>query len=128
LYKEILIPPAVHDELCLGSNRPRSKRIAEAVEQEWLHIRKLSSKTSSVSELALILDPGEAAAIVLAEEVDCKFLLIDERRGGTIAKRRGVPIAGIAAVLLAAKKQGFVDEILPIIKCLDGAGYRLSSA
>ena len=128
LYQEILIPPAVYDELCLGSNRPGSKRIAEAIEQEWLHICRPSSKTSSLSELVLILDPGEAEAIVLAEEVDCKFLLIDERKGRAIAKRRGVPIAGIAGVLLAAKKQGFVDEILPIIKRLEKAGYRLSGA
>ena len=128
LYQEILIPPAVYDELCLGSNRPGSKRIAEAVEQEWLHICRPSSKTSSLSELTLILDPGEAEAIVLAEEVDCKFLLIDERKGRAIAKRRGVPIAGIAGVLLAAKKQGFVDGILPIIKRLEKAGYRLSGA
>ena len=106
LYQEILIPPAVHDELCLGSNRPGSKRIAEAIEQDWLHIRKPSSKTSSLSELVLILDPGEAEAIVLAEEVDCNFLLIDERKGRAISKRRGVPVAGIAGVLLAVKKQG----------------------
>jgi predicted nucleic acid-binding protein len=39
-----------------------------------------------------------------------------------------VPIAGIAGVLLAAKKQGFVDEILPILKRLEEAGYRLSEA
>ena len=128
LYQEILIPPAVHDELCLGSNRPGSKRIAEAIEQDWLHIRKPSSKTSSFSELALILDSGEAEAIVLAEETDCKFLLIDERKGRAIAKRRGVPIAGIAGVLLAARKQGFVDEIIPIIKRIEEAGYRLSAA
>ncbi len=128
LYHEILIPPAVHDELCLGSNRPGSKRICEAIEQDWLQLRKPSSKTSSFSELSLILDRGEAEAIVLAEEVDCRFLLIDERKGRAIAKRRGIPIAGIAGVLLAAKKQGFISEILPIIKCLEETGYRLSAA
>lgn len=128
MYQEVLIPPAVHDELCLSSNRPGSKRIAEAIEQGWLHIRKLSSKTASLSELILILDLGEAEAIVFAEEVKCRFLLIDERKGRAIAKQRGVPIAGVAGVLLAAKKQGFVDEILPIIKHLEKVGYRLSSA
>ena len=39
-----------------------------------------------------------------------------------------MPIAGIAGVLLAAKKQGYIDEILPIIKQLEEAGYRLSLA
>jgi predicted nucleic acid-binding protein len=103
LYQEVFIPPAVHTELCLGSDRPGSKQLADAMEQGWLQIKKpLDNTTSSLSELALILDLGEAEAIVLAEEVDCRFLLIDERKGRAVAKRRGVPVAGIAGVLLAA--------------------------
>jgi len=129
LYQEIVIPPAVHAELCLGSRRPGSKHLADAMEQGWLKIRKPSINTaSSLSELALILDPGEAEAIVLAEEVDCRFLLIDERKGRAVARRRGVPVAGIAGVLLAAKKRGFIDEVLPLVKNLEQIGYRMSSA
>lgn len=129
LYQEIFIPPAVHAELCLGSGRPGSKQLADAMEQGWLQIRKPSYRsTSSLSELVLILDLGEAEAIILAEEVTCRFLLIDERKGRAVAKRRGVPVAGIAGVLLAAKKRGFVDEVLPIVKNLEEVGYRLSAA
>ena len=129
LYQEVIIPPAVHTELCLGSERPGSKQLAGAMEQGWLQIRKPpDSTTLSLSELVLILDIGEAEAIVLAEKVDCRFLLIDERKGRAVAKRRGVPVAGIAGVLLAAKKRGFVDEVLPIVKSLEEAGYRMSAA
>ncbi|MEN8177159.1 MAG: DUF3368 domain-containing protein [Pseudomonadota bacterium] len=127
LYQEIYIPPAVHTELRLRSGRPGSNHLAEAMDKGWLQIKKPSDSTaSSISELALILDPGEAEAIVLAEEVDCRFLLIDERKGRAVAKRRAVPIAGIAGVLLAAKKHGFIDEVLPIIKQLAAVGYRMS--
>jgi predicted nucleic acid-binding protein len=35
----------------------------------------------------LVLDPGEAEAMLLAEEVECRFLLIDERKGRAVAKR-----------------------------------------
>lgn len=129
LYQEIIITPAVHAELCLGSERPGSKQLANALEQGWLQIKKPSaSTTSSLSELVLILDLGEAEAIVLAEEVDCRFLLIDERKGRAVAKRRGVPVAGIAGVLLAAKKHGFIDEVLPSIKRQAEVGYRMSVA
>jgi len=129
LYQEIFIPPAVHTELCLGSGRPGSKRLADAFGQGWLQIKSPSARTTtSLSELVLILDPGEAEAIVLAEEVDCRFLLIDERKGRAVARRRGVPIAGIAGVLLAAKKLGFIDEVLPLVKNLEQVRYRMSSA
>lgn len=129
LYQEIIIPPAVHTEMCLGSGRPGSKQLAGILEQGWLRIKKPSDSTaSSLSELTLILDLGEAEAIVLAEEVDCRFLLIDERKGRAVAKHKGIPIAGVAGVLLAAKKRGFVDEVLPIVKSLEEVGYRLSAA
>ena len=129
LYEEIIIPPAVHTELCLGSGRPGSKRLADAFGQGWLQVKRLSaSATSTLDELTLILDPCEAEAIVLAEEMDCRFLLIDERKGRAVARRRGVPIAGIAGVLLAAKKHGFIDEVLPLVKDLEQIGYRMSPA
>ena len=129
LYEKILVPPAVHIELCPGSGRPGSKRLAEAFEQGWLQVKRPSaSATSAIDELILILDPGEAEAIVLAKEMDCRFLLIDERKGRAVARRRGVPIAGIAGVLLAAKRYGFIDEILPLVKDMEQIGYRMSPA
>jgi len=129
LYEEVLTPPAVHTELCLGSERPGSKRLADAFEQGWLQVRRPSaSATSALDELILILDPGEAEAIILAEEMDCRFLLIDERKGRAVARRRGVPIAGIAGVMLAAKKHGFIDEVLPLVKDLELIGYCMSPA
>jgi uncharacterized protein len=127
LYREISIPPAVQRELCLESGHPGAKRLAEAVAQGWLVTRHLSNRAAAqVSELAMILDSGEAEAIVLAEAVNCRFLLIDEWKGRLVAKQRGLPVAGLAGVLLAAKKGGLVDQVMPLIKNLAKAGYRIS--
>ncbi len=129
LYEEIIIPPAVQTELCLGSGRPGSKRLAGAFEQGWLQVRSPSASTSStLNELILILDPGKAEAIALAEEVKCRFLFIDERKGRAVARRRGIPIVGIAGVLLTAKKHGFIDEVLPVVLDLEQIGYRIAPA
>ena len=127
LYQGILIPPAVHDELHLGSGRPGAEQSADALEQGWFQVQELSAgSTPSLSELVLILDRGEAEAILLAEEVNCKFLLIDEKKGRAIATRRGVPVVGTAGVLLAAKKRGLLDAVVPNLKRLEQAGYRMS--
>ena len=105
LYKDVLIPPAVRDELHLGSGRPGARQSAEAFEQGWLQVQEPSADSAqALSDLMLVLDPGEAEAILLAEEVHCRFLLIDERKGRAIAKRRGVPVVGIAGVLVGGKK------------------------
>jgi predicted nucleic acid-binding protein len=128
LYQDILIPPAVREELHLGSGRPGARQSEEALEKGWLQIQKPSAGSAQVlSELMLVLDPGEAEAILLAEEVNCKFLLIDERKGRAVANRRGVSVVGIAGVLLAAKKRGFIDAVMPILQNLEQAGYRMSA-
>jgi hypothetical protein len=128
LCQDILIPPAVGEELRLGSGRPGARQSAEALEQGWLQVQEPSADSAqALSELMLVLDPGEAEAILLAEEVNCKFLLIDERKGRAIANRRGVPVVGIAGVLLAAKKRGLIDTVVPILKNLEQAGYRISA-
>lgn len=128
LYRHISIPPAVRDELHLESGRPGEKESADALEQGWLQVRQLSADSArSLSELVLVLDRGEAEAILLAEGVDASFLLIDERMGRAIAKRRGIPVVGTAGVLLVAKKRGLVDAVLPVLKELELAGYRMSA-
>jgi len=49
-----------------------------------------------------LLDPGEAEAIVLAEEQHARFLLIDDAKGRRVASRHGISVVGVAGVLLAA--------------------------
>lgn len=128
LYGSVLIPPAVENELGVDSGRPGARRLRRALKQGWLQRHNLSdSADSALSELNLILDAAEAEAIVLAEEISCRFLLIDAPRGRTVAKRRGIPVAGVAAVLLASKENGLVDAVLPVLRKLAAAGYRLSS-
>ena len=46
--------------------------------------------------------------------------------GRRIAQRRGVPVTGVAGVLLFAKAQGAVDAVGPILADMANAGYRLA--
>lgn len=80
-----------------------------------------------MSELCQLLDPGEAEAIALAEQLGARFLLIDELAGRKIARRRGVSVIGVAGMLLSAKASGAAVDVRPIIEELSSAGYRLSS-
>ena len=125
LYGQVIVPPAVHAELALGSNRPGAMALAATLEAGWVVVQP-TTDTSAVSEVARHLDRGEAEAIALAEQRSARFLLIDDAKGRRIARQRGVRMVGVAGVLLAAKSQGMLGAVAPVLDALSRAGYRLS--
>ena len=126
LYRQIVIPPAVLGELAIGSGRAGAAALGSALAAGWLSVQPLANQRV-VLELGQLLDIGEAEAIALTEQLDARFLLIDEAAGRQIARRRGVSVTGVASVLLSAKASGAVVAVRPIIEELSNAGYRLSS-
>jgi predicted nucleic acid-binding protein len=69
-----------------------------------------------------LLDACEASAILLAEQAQCRFLLIDARRGRQIARARGIPVVCLAGVLLAAKRSGLLVSVASALAELSLAG------
>ena len=80
-----------------------------------------------VEELAEVLDRGESEAIVLAEELHCPAILMDEASGRGMAIHKGLVPLGTAGVLLRAKRAGFLREIRPLLDRLsDDLGFFLA--
>ena len=127
LYGQVVIPPAVHDELALDSDRPGARALAAALEAGWVAVQP-ATYPGIVSEVARHLDRGEAEGIALAGQRSARFLLIDDAKGRKVARQRGVRVVGVAGMLLAAKSQGALDAVGPVLDALSRAGYRLSPA
>ncbi|MBI5016838.1 MAG: DUF3368 domain-containing protein [Deltaproteobacteria bacterium] len=125
LYGALLIPPRVLEELDVGSGRPGATAVAQALAEGWLQVRSIGDP-SGLSRLSGLVDAGEAEALVLAEEVVLRFLLIDDRRGRAVARRRGLTVVGTGGVLLAAKKKGLQEAVGLVVAELAATGYRLS--
>ena len=125
LFQNVAVPPAVLAELHLDADRPGSRAIARAKEDGWLLVEDAPDE-GDLAKLAELLDRGEAEAIALAKAKDAK-LLIDERRGRDVARRRGVSVIGTGGVLLSAKRNDVIDKIAPILEDLTAHGYRLGS-
>lgn len=125
LYGNVLMPVAVQHELQLDTPRPGAQVLTHAMAEGWLRAQAVDN-TAELASLSRLLDAGEAEAIVLAEQVTCQFLLIDDWHGRTVAKQRGVAVVGVAGILLAAKRQGLLAEIHPVLAELVTIGYRLS--
>ena len=90
----------------------------------WMRIEPVKN-TALVRSLELSVDPGEASAIALAAEMNCRILL-DDRKARIAAKQLGLAITGTLGLLLKAKAAGKLGTVLPLIDALDQAGFHLS--
>ena len=122
LFDEVLIPPAVRDELL----RPRKR--FRAIDAGLIRKARVQAPTDErrVEALTASLQIGEAQAIALAEELDAD-LLIDEMAGRSVARGLGLRITGAVGILVEAKKQGHIPNVVPLLHRLrDELGFFLS--
>ena len=122
LYQRVLIPPSVLDELGHAS---APKIVGEWLLDlpRWIEVRR----TAAPPDAALAdLDPGEREAIQLAQEQRADLLLIDERLGRLVAKRRGLATTGTLGVLLAAAQKGLLDAAATFQQLATKTNFRCS--
>jgi hypothetical protein len=113
LFGTVYMPSAVNDEL---------SRFHTAL-PAYIEIREVVDRTR-VEALLPRLDRGEAEAIVLAIETQADQLLIDERRGRSIAAQSGLRIIGLIGILLLAKDRGLISAIRkPLADLQTKAGF-----
>ncbi len=67
-----------------------------------------TSSSELLSSLLIVLDKGEAQAITLALEKKLP-LLIDERKGRSIAQQKGLVVTGFVGLLTLALKKQIID-------------------
>lgn len=120
VYGEVVVPPAVYSEV-LRDDRPGATALEYA---KWLQVGEVGDH-STVDRLRFWLDAGESAAIVLAQQLGA-MLLIDERRGRSIATALGIPVTGTVGTLIAAKRRGLIPSVTPLLDALIAHGVRLS--
>jgi predicted nucleic acid-binding protein len=106
LYTEVMIPPAVQDEM-LHSSAPPSVRNWITDPPTWLEVRTPGRVDTVVSTA---LDDGEREAISLLLHLGSpSLLLIDEAQGRAEAKRFGIEVIGTLGILLFAHRRGLLD-------------------
>ncbi len=73
------------------------------------------------------LGAGESAAIRLATQLRCPVMM-DEKRGRSVAKAQGLAVIGTLGILLTAKRQSRIDRIKPILEKIAQMNYFVSPA
>ena len=120
LYGKIIIPPRVYQEILDSGVTDPGTIAVQSV--DWIQILPVTN-CDLLQTLKVNLDPGEAEAIALAVELKADRLIIDERRGRNEAVKIGLRVTGLLGILLAAKQQGFVLEVRPILDDLIANGF-----
>lgn len=116
LYGKIWAPRIVLDEYQVKAP-PTEPDLAQA---SWLTV----VDAVTIDPTLPLLDVGEAAALSLAQTIDARLILLDERKARRIAARIGLQVAGTLAVLLRAKQQGYIAAIRPYITQMQSQGRR----
>ena len=120
LFKKLVIPEAVYEELC---EIPVQQKIIS--EQNWITVTPVTN-LALVAKLEHQLDKGEAESIALAMQLQADYLLIDEIRGRHIAEEMGLKIVGLLGILVKAKQENSVMLVRPLLeRLIKEAGFRI---
>ena len=121
LFKQIIIPQAVYEELAISENLPGAKELNKQIRNGFIKVEQILKCEPSTA----FLDAGEAEAISLAIRKKL-LLLIDEKRGRTIAKMHKMNFFGSGKVLIAAKEKKIIKSSTNVMDQFIESGYRIS--
>ena len=87
-----------------------------------------SERTQAVVALLDELDQGEAETIVLAQELNAEWVLMDEKAGRRKLTEMGINKIGTLGILLRAKSAGLLSTVRPDIEKLRAQHFSISQA
>lgn len=120
LYESVAIPTAVEAEFFATDRRKRAK----ALRGSGIRTARVRDPRLALSYVGL--DRGEAEVLALAHEVGAPLLVLDDRKARSFAERLGFKVTGTVGVLLAAKKQGLIELLAPLLTELQVSGLYLA--
>lgn len=122
LFEQVRIPEKVYHEFLAGLKDDDLSKGASC-----FTVVKVAS-SSRLSNLLILLDAGEAEAIELAVSEQLP-LIIDEKKGRSVAQKLGLIITGLAGLLVLAVKRNVLkpEEAQAVLNNAVKQGYRLSA-
>src|ERR1035437_6659575 len=111
LYTHVVVPETVAGEL-RSAGAPPAVQTWIAQPPDWLEVRPDPPPDPALR----FLDPGEAAALSLAELLGADEILIDDRDGRTEAERRHLHVTGTVGVLADGHLAGLLDFDLALAR------------
>ncbi len=120
LFETVVVPEAVYYEATVSYKKE--------AQQLKVYLQNKVHKVDMNNYVFLdgFSDIGETEAMLLYKQLSADKLLIDDKRGRKIAKLNNIRIIGSLGILLIAKEKGLINEIYPLLQCIEKAGIHLS--
>lgn len=127
LFGTVWIPASVQREVLPGVHACGELELAAAIQAKALQVWQKPIPVGV--EKLQDLDEGETDCIRLAlsEGAAHVLVLMDERAGRAVAQELGIQVAGTAAVIGLAKKQGLITSVRPSFERLHLSDFRISA-
>lgn len=122
LYSEIYIPQAVFDEVTA-----KADSACQAVKNsDWIHICRIKDQSQKRIYQAK-LHEGEVEVMILAqEEPSADLVILDDNAAKKTAKFLGLKVTGSLGVILKAKKENHILNVMPLVKKMLANGFYIS--
>lgn len=111
IFDEIHIPTAVWVEISKDKSTPYYEQIE-------VYFRDKIREISGTNQLMFVMDYGESESVILYNEMDADYLLIDDKKARNIAESFGINCIGTIGVLSIAKDRGLIIELRPLFEKL----------
>lgn len=123
LFAQIAIPQAVYDEVVVhGEGESGSHELSTA---DWIKTYQVQDHLA-VELLREALGAGESEAIVLAQELNARYVLLDDALARRKARFIKLRMTGTLGVLLMAKEAGLIRAVKPTLHELRQTDFRMS--
>ena len=129
LYEEVFVPKAVYDELT--SNALFDEEATIVTQADFLNVIEVKDRLLVENILMWSgLDLGESEAIACYKQINADLLLIDEKRGRSVAREKGLNIIGTIGILLDAYQSKTItkEEALSYATILRDTNRRISNS
>ena len=122
LYKEMIIPKAVFNELTVKEDKAKQQIIQNLDWIKVLEVKNIKNRRMYQSKL----HDGEVEVMILAQEISADLLIIDDNAAKKTAKFLGLTVTGTLGVLLKAKSQGIISSVKSILDEMLNQGFYVS--
>lgn len=109
VFGDFYIANAVWEELQVYENPEFEKNFLFDLEKRVVKIK-------SRNHLSVLMDYGESESVILYEELNADYLIIDDNKARMIAESLDVNCIGSIGFLIKAKQKGLVNDLKSIFK------------
>ena len=117
MYGTITIPQAVFDEI----KSPSVQRQVNA-NRDWIRVEQINDASQKQMYRAK-LHAGEVEVMILAQEKKADLVILDDNAAKKTAKFLGLRVIGTLGFLVLAKREGYIEEVIPVLDALEKDGF-----